>query len=138
MARRQTPTLTEAELKVMDVVWDIGEASVHEVVKRQPKGRALAYNTVLTTMRILEKKGYLTHEKSGRAFVYKPLVDRRQARTRAVRHMIKSFFDDSPELLLLNVLKDEKLSESELERLKNMVEESDNNRAGEDDRGNDI
>jgi len=138
MARRQTPTLTEAELKVMDVVWDMGEASVHEVVQRQPKGRALAYNTVLTTMRILEKKGYLTHEKSGRAFVYKPLVDRRQARTRAVRHMIKSFFDDSPELLLLNVLKDEKLSDSELERLKNMVEESDNNRAGEGGHGNNL
>ena len=123
MARKKTPTLTEAERRLMAIVWDKGEATVNEVVAALQDDHQLAYNTVLTTMRILERKGYLRHVKEGRAHVYQPLVSREQARRQVVRHMMRGFFEDSPALLLMNILKNEKLSTEELERLKQMTRE---------------
>ncbi len=123
MARKQTPTLTEAELRIMKTVWTLGSASVNDVLAALPNGKRLAYNTILTTMRILERKGYLGHDKAGRAHVYHPLVSRTQARGGAVRHMVKSFFDDSPEQLVLSVLQNENLSPEEITRLKKMIDE---------------
>lgn len=122
MARKRTPTLTEAELRLMAVVWEAGEATVNDVVDALPSHNRPAYNSVLTTMRILEQKGYLCRSKEGRAHVYRPSVSRTQARSQVVRHMVRSFFNDSPELLLLSVLKDEKLGPEELARLKQMME----------------
>jgi predicted transcriptional regulator len=86
-----------------------------------PDDVGLAYNTVLTTMRILERKGYLAHEKHGRAHTYRPLLSRNQAQNKAVRHMVRSMFNDSPQLLLLNVLESEELSSEELARLQQML-----------------
>ena len=122
MARKKSPTLTEAELRLMEVVWARGEVTVADVVEALEKREALAYSTVLTTMRILEQKGYLAHRQEGRAFVYRALVDRGEARRSAVRHLLKSFFDGSPEQLVLNVIDDEKLDLAELERLRGIVE----------------
>lgn len=122
MPRRKTPTLTEAELKVMDMVWKLGEATVNDVASAQRGPHPLAYNTILTMMRILEKKGYLKHQKNGRAHVYRPIVDRQQARSKAVRQMVKSFFDDSPGLLMMNLLKNEELSPEDRDRLKQMLD----------------
>ena len=124
MARRKSPTLTEAELKLMDIIWKKDQATVSEVVAALPKGNKLAYSTVLTTMRILEQKGYLQHRKEGRAFVYEPIVDRRGARKNAIRYMMSRFFDDSPELLVLNLLENGDIDAVGLERLKKQVEES--------------
>ena len=124
MARRKSPTLTEAELKLMDIIWKKDQATVSEVVAALPKGNKLAYSTVLTTMRILEQKGYLQHRKEGRAFVYEPIVDRRGARKNAMRYMMSRFFDDSPELLVLNLLENGDIDAVGLERLKKQVEES--------------
>ena len=124
MARKKTPTLTEAELRLMAAVWELGEATVNDVMAALPKGNRLAYNTVLTTMRILEQKGYLRRVKVGRAHVYRPVVSCNQARRQVVRHMVRSFFNGSPELLLLNILENENLSPEELGRLKQMIEEN--------------
>lgn len=124
MARSKSPTLTEAELRLMEILWDKGRATVGEVVENLPKSRSLAYNTVLTTLRILEKKGYLTHEKDGRAFVYRPIVDRTKARRTALRYVMSRFFENSPELLVVNLLKNEKLDSEEIERLKKLIDES--------------
>ena len=121
MARKRTPTLTEAELRVMKVVWKQGTATVNDVTDALPAGKRLAYNTILTTMRILEKKGYLRREKAGRAHVYRPAVTKSQARTKAVRQMVQSFFDDSPEQLVLSVLENEKLTPEEIARLKTLI-----------------
>ena len=109
MARKQTPTLTEAELKVMKIIWGLEEASVTDVLSAWTEDPAPAYNTVLTTLRILERKGYLEHEKQGRAHIYKPLVNRRNARKKAVSHMVSSFFDGSPELLVLSLMQDQSI-----------------------------
>ena len=125
MARKKSLNLTEAELRLMDVLWDKGSATVAEVADALPKQPELAYNTVLTTLRILEEKGYLEHAKAkeGRAFVYRPLVGRNEAGRNAVRYLVSRFFRNSPELLVLNLLKDEELSEKELGRIRQIIAE---------------
>ncbi len=124
MARRRSPTLTDAELRLMDILWEKGASTVSDVVEALPRRLSLAYSTVLTTLRILERKGYVTHEKHGRAFVYHPVVGRKEASRKEVRHLLSRFFDNSPELLVLNVLENEEIDSAELKRLKKMVEES--------------
>jgi predicted transcriptional regulator len=124
MARKKTPTLTEAEIRLMNVVWDKGKATVNEVIEALPRKERPAYNSVLTIMRILEDKGYLKHVKEGRAHVYRPRVSRDQAQRKVVRHLVKRFFDDSPEQLVLSILENEKLGKDEIDRLKAMIRES--------------
>src|ERR1700683_252038 len=120
MARKQSPTLTEAELPIMEILWLKGSAVVTDVVGALSNS-VIAYNTVLTTLRILERKGYVRHTKEGRAFVYHPVVERGEASRKAVRNLLKRFFQDSPELLILNVLEDDTLAGTELSRLKRLI-----------------
>ena len=124
MARRKSPTLTEAELRVMEVLWANAPATVAEVVDSLSRKAVVAYSTVLTTMRILERKGYLAHKKEGRAFLYTPLVNRGEARSNVLRYMLSRFFNNSPELLMLNILKEEKIDSRELQRLKKKIKET--------------
>jgi predicted transcriptional regulator len=84
--------------------------------------RRVTYSTVQTMLRILETKGYVTHDKVARAFIYKPVVDQGQARRRALRHLVRRLFEGSPSLLVLNVLEDEELDASEREQLKRLIE----------------
>jgi predicted transcriptional regulator len=125
LARKKSLNLTEAELRLMDVIWEKGSATVAEVADALPKQLGLAYNTVLTTMRILEDKGYVRHIKSkeGRAFIYKPVVSREDASRSAVRHLLGRFFGNSAEALVLNLLGDEDISEAELKRIQNLLKE---------------
>ena len=129
MARKKSEDLTEAELRLMDVVWRKGSATVADVADALPKDLGLAYNTVLTTMRILEDKGYLRHTKpkEGRAFVYHPLVGQKEASRKAVRRLLTKFFGNSPEELVLNLLDDEELSEQELTRIRKRISEERSN-----------
>jgi predicted transcriptional regulator len=120
MARKQSITLTEAELPIMEIIWTKGSAAVTDVVAGMTDS-TVAYNTVLTILRILERKGYVRHTKEGRAFVYHAVVERGEASRKAVRNLMKRFFQDSPELLILNVLKDEQLDQMELDRLKKLI-----------------
>ena len=124
MARKESTVLTEAEHRLMDVLWTRGASTVTEVLEGLPQETPLAYNTVLTTLRILEDKGYLTHDKEGRAFVYKPKVPREKARQSALRLLLSRFFDNSAEQLVHNLLSSEKLTNAEMKRLKKMVEEA--------------
>jgi predicted transcriptional regulator len=123
LARKKSPNLTEAELRLMDVVWEKGEVTVSEVAEALPRDLGLAYNTVLTTMRILEDKGFLRHTKSkeGRAFVYRAVVGRDEASRTALRYLVSRFFRNSPELLVLNLLEDEELSRKELGRIRALL-----------------
>jgi predicted transcriptional regulator len=122
MARRRSPTLTDGEARLMAVLWDRRSATVSDVVAAlKPKG---TYSTVQTMLRILEQKGYVRHRKEGRAFVYQPVVDQKQARRRALSHLVSRLFNNSPSLLVLNVLEDERIDPSELERLKKILEDA--------------
>ena len=104
----------------MRVLWDQQTATVAEVAARLKSN----YSTVQTMLRILEVKGYVTHEKAGRAFTYKPLIDQTQARRRALSHLVSGMFNNSPALLVLNVLEDERIDPRELNRLKQLIKES--------------
>ena len=123
MARKKTPGLTDAELKLMDVLWDRGEATVSEVVASLTQKPPLAYSTVLTTLRILENKGYARHTKQGRAFVYRAVVGRDKARQKAITHLLGRFFEGSPEALVLNLLEARKIDTESLDRLRKRIEE---------------
>lgn len=125
MARKKSLNLTEAELRLMDIVWDKGAVTVGEVASALTGEPVLAYNTILTTLRILEQKGYVRHTKpqEGRAFVYRALVGRKQASRNALRHLVRGFFSNSPELLVLNLINDGELSERELRNIRTLLAE---------------
>lgn len=123
MPPRQSPTLTEAELRIMDVLWPKGSATVQQVLEALPGKPELAYNSVLTTIRILEKKGYVKHVKDGRAHVYAPVIERKEATRSEISHLVSRFFSDSHEDLVLNILEDRGLDANELKRLKEMLAE---------------
>jgi len=124
MARKKSPTLTEAELRLMDVLWRRDQATVSDVVEALGDP-PLAYNTVLTTLRILEKKGYVRHRAVGRAFVYSPRIDQGEAQTNVIDYVVSRFFDNSPRALMLKLLDNEELSENEARRLRALLEKAD-------------
>jgi BlaI family transcriptional regulator, penicillinase repressor len=121
---RKSATLTEAELRLMEVLWDKGPATVQQVLDGLSAEAPLAYNSVLTTIRILERKGYVKHEKDGRAFIYSPLIERKEATRSEIRRLVSRFFGDSQELLVLNILEDRGVDAAELDRLRKMLQES--------------
>lgn len=123
MARKQSIHLTDAELRLMEVLWSTGSATVAEVVEAVASDRSLHYSTVLTTLRILEKKGYLAHSKEGRAFVYRPVIAREQEREKALTYLLRRFFDGSPERLMLNLVERRKIGRDELQRLRERIAE---------------
>jgi predicted transcriptional regulator len=124
MPRRASTTLTEAELRLMNVLWQKGSATVHQLIEGLPPKPALAYNTILTTIRILEKKGYVKHLKDGRAHIYMPLVGQKEATRFEVRNLVNRFFKNSHELLVLNILEDKNLDAEELKRMTQLLETS--------------
>jgi predicted transcriptional regulator len=121
MPPKKSITLTEAELRLMKILWLRGESQVSDLVSAMPDGETLAYNSVLTTVRILEQKGYVDHRQEGRAFVYRPCVAEQEASRSEVRHVLGRFFGNSRERLLLSLLGDEEISPDELQRLKDAV-----------------
>jgi predicted transcriptional regulator len=107
----------------MAVLWRTPAATVADVVEALRERYALTYSTVQTMLRILEQKGYVTHDKSGRAFIFRAVVDKGQARRQALKHLIGRLFDGSPSLLVSNVLDDEEIDPQEVEQLKRLIEQ---------------
>ena len=124
MARSKSATLTEAELRIMNVLWEKGSATVHEVLQALPPKPSLAYNSVLTTIRILETKGYVKHLKDKRAHVYIPKIDRKNATRFEVSHLLSRFFGNSHEQLVLNILEEGSIDAEELERVRQLLDRS--------------
>jgi predicted transcriptional regulator len=124
MARKKTPTLTEAEQRLMEILWTAGPLSVAEVVERVGDP-PLAYNSVLTTLRILEQKGYVRHRAEGRAFIYRAAVEREHVQREAVKNVVSRFFGGSPRDLVLNLIENEQLDDAELERLRALIASKD-------------
>ncbi len=122
MPPKQSVTLTEAELRIMDVLWRRGSGTVQQVLDWLSS--PLAYNSVLTTIRILERKGYVEHAKDGRAHIYTPIIGCEEATRSEIRHLVGRFFRNSHEALILNILQDEDIDAEELKRLRKMLERS--------------
>ncbi len=132
MPPKKSITLTEAELRLMKILWRRGESAVTDLVAAMPEGEPLAYNSVLTTIRILEQKGYVEHRQEGRAFVYRPCVAEQEASRSEVRHVLNRFFGNSRERLLLSLLGDEELTLDELARLKEAIRQAEPENAAAD------
>lgn len=130
MPPKKSITLTEAELRLMKILWQRGESAVNDLVAAMPDGETLAYNSVLTTVRILEQKGYVDHRQEGRAFIYRPCVAEHEASRSEVRHVLNRFFGNSRERLLLSLLGDEEVSSEELQRLKEAIQNAAEDGAG--------
>ncbi|MGZ3497682.1 MAG: BlaI/MecI/CopY family transcriptional regulator [Vulcanimicrobiaceae bacterium] len=126
MARKKSATLTEAELRLMEVLWQKGRATVADVTSALPPP-PIAYSTVLTTMRILEQKGYVDHQEDGRAYVYRPIVAREDAAKSAVGQLLSKFFKNNSGELALRLVADERPSDEELRRLKALIEHYEEN-----------
>lgn len=116
MARGRSETLTEREAQIMEVVWRLGRATadqVREALRDRPHD-----STVRTLLRVLESKGYLTHEACGKAYVYSPAVGRKNAQRHALRSVLARFFGGSAEDLVLRLIEDEKITAEQLEDLR--------------------
>jgi BlaI family transcriptional regulator, penicillinase repressor len=123
--RRPSETLTDAELRIMNVLWLKGSGTVQSILDSLSETTALAYNSVLTTIRILERKGYVEHVKDGRAHVYAPLVGQKEATRSEIRHLVSRLFKNSHEQLVLNILEDRGIDARELDRLREILEQND-------------
>ncbi len=124
MPPKRSNTLTEAELRIMRILWARGESLVSDLVSAMPESAPLAYTSVLTTVRILEQKGYVEHRQEGRAFLYSPCVAEYDASRSEVRHVLHRFFDNSRERLMLSLLGDGEITPEELQRLKDAIAEA--------------
>jgi predicted transcriptional regulator len=124
MARQKSSHLTESELRLMEVLWSYSPATVAEVLERLPATPALAYSTVITTLRILESKGFVRHIKDGRAFQSEPLVARDEARRTALRQLMHRLFEGSPELLMATLFESGDVDRKELQRLRKLIEKA--------------
>ncbi len=124
MPPRRSNTLTEAELRLMRLLWRMGECSVQDLVSAIPEAEKLAYTSVLTTIRILETKGYVEHRQEGRAFLYTATFAEQDAQQSEVRHVMNRFFDNSRERLMLALLGEGDVSTDELHKLKQAIAEA--------------
>jgi predicted transcriptional regulator len=122
MPRKQTTMLTNAEHRIMEVIWARGSATVADVVAALDGKHA--YTTILTLIRILNDKGYLSRRKEGRAHVFTPTVDRDTVARKATHQLLSKFFAGSPSALVLSFLRDEELTPAELEQIKEKILDS--------------
>lgn len=121
MPPKRSITLTEAELRIMRILWTRGDSLVSDIVAAMPESAPLAYTSVLTTVRILEQKGYVDHRQEGRAFLYSACVAEHDASRSEVSHMLHRFFGNSRERLMLSLLGDGNITPEELQRLKDAI-----------------
>jgi len=121
---KTSATLTEAELRLMNVLWEKESATVQQVLDALVEDPPLAYNSVLTTIRVLERKGYVRHVKDGRAHVFAPVMGRDEASRSEVKHLVNRFFKNSHELLVLNLIEDESIDNEELKRIRELLKQS--------------
>ncbi|HVA27246.1 MAG TPA: BlaI/MecI/CopY family transcriptional regulator [Candidatus Baltobacteraceae bacterium] len=120
MSRKKSLILTDHELRLMEVLWLRGRGTVADVVEALAPP-PLAYSTVLTTLRTLEQKGYIEHEEEGRAYVYRPLVERGDAAKSAMQHVLGRFFGNSPGALAVTLLDGAPLSDDDRAKLERIL-----------------
>jgi predicted transcriptional regulator len=123
LARKKSVPLTEAEQRLMEIVWTLGDCTVGQIIDAMPTVDRPAYNTVQTIMKILETKGYVRHRADGRAFIYTSVVERAAAARTALSYVTDRFFGGSPARVALNLIDDDRLSPADLEALKRLLDD---------------
>jgi BlaI family transcriptional regulator, penicillinase repressor len=119
--RLRKTTLTDQELEIMKVIWDFDTATVRDVYEKLLERRRIAYTTVMTMMKILEKKGYLKKSQEDRAYVYRPSQPKKQVIHGMVLDFVNRVFNGSAEPLLMHLVEDQGLSEKELKEIERMI-----------------
>ncbi len=113
--------LGRLELQIMNVVWDKGQATVHDVKDVISRGRKPAYSTILTMMRKLEAKGYLSHDVDERTYVYRATISRQTVRQGVIGDLLDRLFEGSPLLLLNSLVEQNRISEEELREIRKLI-----------------
>ena len=123
-SRPRTPrqkALTTAELEMMNILWRIGPCSIAQMLEELPQGRALAYTSVSTIVRILEQKGFVRSEKAGRGHLYSAAVPKDDYQARSLKLLMNNVFDGAPSLVVRRLLDTHKLSKEEIEQIRAML-----------------
>lgn len=123
MTRRSLDRLGKLQQAVMDIVWELGEATVAQVRDRLPGRKSPAYTTILSVMQKLEKAGWLVHREEGRTYVYRPTHTREQEGTQTLRQFIRRVFSGDPLQMFQHLLDDDDLTADELFALKKMIDQ---------------
>jgi BlaI family transcriptional regulator, penicillinase repressor len=119
--RMRNLSLTTCEAEAMNVVWSHGAVTVQDVVDAIP--RPLAYTTVMTTLKILEDKGFIARgEKRGRAFVYRALVSCESASRNTVNELANRFFDGSVKSMVLSLIKTQQITSADMAELRDAID----------------
>jgi len=122
MNRKSIQELGSLQKAIMETVWELGEATVGQVLERQTRAKSLAYTTILSAMQKLEKAGWLTHREAGRTYVYRPARSRAEEGRRSIRKLIDGVFNNDPLLMFQHLLEDQDLTPHELAALKKMID----------------
>jgi predicted transcriptional regulator len=123
MSSKSLDDLGRLQRAVIEVVWELGEASVHQVRKRLARKKKLAYTTVLTAMQKLEKAGWLQHRAQGKTYIYLPTRSREQAGAKSVEKFMERMFDGDALLMFQHLMRQSNLSDEELRELRKMIEQ---------------
>lgn len=121
--KKSISPLGETEIEVLNHVWDMGEATVKQVLRRILQNREVAYTTIMTVMKNLADKGLLTYRKEGVTYVYKAKQDPDSVRSNMINSLVNKVFKGSPSQLVQTLVNSEELSEEELNDIKNLIED---------------
>jgi len=120
--KKKPDMLTEVELEFMNALWEVEEGSVRDVLTRLAPGRNLAYTSAATILRILDEKGFVTSEKSGKTLIYKPILAKDTYQTRSLKNLSAKLFDNTPAALVARLVDDEGLTQESLEEIRALLD----------------
>jgi BlaI family transcriptional regulator, penicillinase repressor len=123
MRNKKLPVPTMAEMRLLQILWDLQEGSVEDVVNAHPEKERPHYKTTQTLLRIMEKKGFIAHESRGRVFVFRPLASRKTIDHLSVQALVSRNFHGSAAGLLINLLESSSIKKKELEELESYMRE---------------
>ena len=123
MRRKSLTPLGETEMEILHHVWHLKSATVADVLERIQRERSIAYTTVMTVMRNLASKGYLSFEKEGNTYIYSPLQSAMEVQRSLLRDLVSKVFRGSPTALVQTLVSDEQLSDDDIERIRTLIDD---------------
>ena len=122
MPRKSLPALSPAETEILRLIWQLGSGTVQQVCGKLPPKRQIAYATVQTLLRRLERKGYITHETKGKAHVFSPAAEREEVIKRTVGDFVDRLFGGDPVPLMLHLANHSRLDAEDIKRIRKLIE----------------
>ena len=122
MTRKSLDSLGQLQRAVIEVVWELGEANVHQVREQLSRDRKPAYTTVLSSLQKLEKAGWVSHRAEGKSYIYLPTRSREEAGARSLNRFVNHVFNGDPLLMFQHLIRESQLSDEDLEELRSMID----------------